>query len=324
MTLIGKSCGIFGPSNPVRRLAKAVVEFKYFDTIIMSLIAASTILLTLDNPLHDKKSAFAQALSGIDYVMTVAFTLECILHILVRGFVFNGPDSYLKDSWNVLDFMIVLFSLISIATVSLNLEIIKLFRMLRVLRPLRVLKRNFGLKIQVVSLLNSIPGVVNLLAITMLLLMLFGIQGVNFFAGKMYYCNMANLPESVHSKIVSEWDCCDYGGEWMRLDSNFDNVGQAMLTMFTMMTTEGWIGVMWLAVDATAIHQVPERDFQPAYILFFIAFLVFGALFILNLFVGVVLGQFSLEKDKLSNNNKLTRLQKEYLEVMQASYMTAP
>ena len=75
------------------------------------------------------------------------------------------------------------------------MEILKIFRILRVLRPLRVLKRNFGLKTQVVSLLNSIPGVVNLLGITMLLLMLFGIQAVNFFAGHMFYCDATNLPQ---------------------------------------------------------------------------------------------------------------------------------
>ena len=83
----------------------------------------------------------------------------------------------------------------------------------------------------------------------------------------------------------------------------------AMLTMFTMMTTEGWIAVMWLAIDATEIHKVPQRNHQPIYIIFFIAFLVFGSLFILNLFVGVVLSTFSAEKDKLSNNNLLTKLQ---------------
>ena len=85
----------------------------------------------------------------------------------------------------------------------------------------------------------------NLLAITGLLLMLFGIQGVNFFAGKMYYCNMENMPEEVQSDVKSEWDCYDYGGEWVAIAAGFDNVGQAMMTMFTMMTTEGWTDVMW-------------------------------------------------------------------------------
>ena len=66
--------------------------------------------------------------------------------------------------------------------------------MLRVLRPLRVLKRNLGLKIQVVSLLKSIPGIGNLMLILILVLMLFGIQGVTFFKGKFFYCHVDNIP----------------------------------------------------------------------------------------------------------------------------------
>ena len=62
-----------------------------------------------------------------------------------------------------------------------------------------------------------------------------------------------------------------------------------MVTMFNMMTTEGWIEVMWHAVDATEIHQEPIPGNKPVYILFFIIFLIFGALFILNAFVGVVI-----------------------------------
>lgn len=87
--------------------------------------------------------------------------------------------------------------------------------------------------------------------------MLFGIQGVNFFAGKMYYCYMDNIPESVHSLIQSKWDCQDFGGEWVNPITNFDNVGNAMMTMFTMMTTEGWTVIMFKLTDLTAIHQVP-------------------------------------------------------------------
>lgn len=34
--------------------------------------------------------------------------------------------------------------------------------------------------------------------------------------------------------------------EWKRHDFNFDNVGNAMLTLFTVMTFEGWPG--WVSV----------------------------------------------------------------------------
>ena len=111
------------------------------------LIGISTILLTLDNPLNDENGQLSKTLSRIDYVMTTLFTIECILNVIVRGFISNGPTSYLQDSWNILDFLIVIFSLVSIIAADLELEILKVFRILRVLRPLRVLKRNFGLKI---------------------------------------------------------------------------------------------------------------------------------------------------------------------------------
>ena len=48
--------------------------------------------------------------------------------------------------------------------------------------------------------------------------------------------------------------------------------------------------------------------------------MIIGSLFILNLFVGVVINTFNQEKEKLSNNNKMTDLQKEYVEVMIKCY----
>jgi len=73
--------------------------------------------------------------------------------------------------------------------------------MLRVLRPLRFLKRNLGLKIQVISLMNAIPGIGNLLLISMLILMIFGIQAVGLLKGTFYYCDTENIPEYAHDEI---------------------------------------------------------------------------------------------------------------------------
>ena len=46
----------------------------------------------------------------------------------------------------------------------------------------------------------------------------------------------------------------DYGGDWVNQEANFDNVINAMVTMFGMMSTEGWLEVMWSAVDSTVVH----------------------------------------------------------------------
>ena len=62
------------------------------------------------------------------------------------------------------------------------------------------------------------------------------------------------MPDYAVEEIKTKWDCIDYGGEWRNQEGNFDNVMNAMTTMFGMMSTEGWLNIMWNAVDATEIH----------------------------------------------------------------------
>jgi hypothetical protein len=58
--------------------------------------------------------------------------------------------------------------------------------------------------------------------------------------------------------------------------------------------------------------------------LFFIGYMIIGSLFILNLFVGVVITNFNLEKEKLFRNNQLTPLQAEYCDTMAKCYKARP
>ena len=97
-----------------------------------------------------------------------------------------------------------------------------------------------------------------------------------------------------------------------------------MVTMFNLMTSEGWIEVMWHAVDTTEINLAPKEFNSPHFIVFFILFLIFGALFILNAFVGVVISVFNDEKSKLTRENYLTDTQKEYIECLLKSYGSKP
>ena len=132
------------------------------------------------------------------------------------------------------------------------------------------------------------------------------------------------MPEYAVPGIKTKWDCFDYGGDWVNRADNFDNVLNAMVTMFGMMTTEGWLEVMWTAVDTTHINEVPLRDNKPFFIAFFSVFMVTGSLFILNLFVGVVINTFNIEKEKLSRNALMTDLQDEYVEVLIKCYLLKP
>jgi hypothetical protein len=65
------------------------------------------------------------------------------------GFLFNGKWSYLRQNWNMIDFLIIVFSLLSLTPLTDNLKIFKIFR---VFRFLRLITRNEELKVAVRAL----------------------------------------------------------------------------------------------------------------------------------------------------------------------------
>jgi hypothetical protein len=54
----------------------------------------------------------AEYSDGIDLTFLIIYTIEMILKIIALGFFMN-TNSYLRDSWNVLDFTVVVCGWIS-------------------------------------------------------------------------------------------------------------------------------------------------------------------------------------------------------------------
>lgn len=154
----------------------------------MLLIIISSVLLIAENPLNDPKSTQTKVFGYLDIFITFIFTLELLGKALTFGFIFNGKTSYMHSGWNNLDLFTVAISWISIGLSSLDLNAIKVLRVLRVLRPLKMISRNESLKIQIHSLLLSIPGIINVAILSGIFLLLFGIFFTNFFKGTFYHC----------------------------------------------------------------------------------------------------------------------------------------
>lgn len=154
------------------------------------MIAINSLLLVLDSPsLEDEyqKKTINSLLGIISYI----FIAECLVKIIAAGFVF-GPTTYLKDGWNVLDFVIVVFSILTIvfeAMLDSDVSFIKGFRSLRALRPLKVVSKNEGIKTVVNAIFQSIPSLFQVLLIVLLFLLVFGILGIQLFMGQIGYCN---------------------------------------------------------------------------------------------------------------------------------------
>jgi len=117
-------------------------------------------------------------------------------------------------------------------------------RVLRVVRPLRIVSKSEQLKIAINALVNSVPMLIPLIMFCGMFFFLFGIVGVQFFKGVYYDCITDNIDPKYHDLINYKYECMNYGGDWLRKDSNFDNITEAMLTMFKCSITEGWLDIL--------------------------------------------------------------------------------
>jgi hypothetical protein len=167
------------------------------------------------------------------------------MKIIVYGFLCNGPNSYLLSTWNIADFLIALISSAVYLPLSNSYEFVKVIRIVRVLKPLRMVKRYPGIRIAVESIIQSVPQFINLQLISFLVLLMFSVLGITFFKGLFYTCHNDNIPETMRDSVSTKWDCFDSGGEWITRPDNFDDVFKAMMTLFTAVTTEGWVSIMW-------------------------------------------------------------------------------
>jgi len=96
--------------------------------------------------------------------------------------------------------------------------------------------------------------------------------------------------------LKSKYDCIDYGGDWIIRDSNFDNIFEAMSTMFKVSLTEGWLDIMYWGRDQKGPNMIEGRDESMIWSAYYSLFIVVGAFFLLNLFDGIVIDNFNKER----------------------------
>lgn len=176
--------------NPIRLLIYKLTKSKWFETFILVIIICSSIKLTVDTYLINEPSDSPMVVVSnyLDLFFTAFFALESLVNSIAIGFV-QDKGSYLRESWNKLDFFIVVTSIVDLSFDGINLPVIKILRMLRTLRPLRFISHNSGMKIVVVALIESVGHIMNVAIVVVVVWLMFAILGVNIFGGKFQYCS---------------------------------------------------------------------------------------------------------------------------------------
>ncbi|XP_078393282.1 sodium channel protein type 4 subunit alpha-like [Cetorhinus maximus] len=276
----------------VRTLMFKLVNNRVFDGSVLFVILLSTITLTLDDKYLQNDVKVQLALQYLDYFYTFFFNFEMIVKVLGLGLT-----DYFTNVWTLLDFFLVVIGWLSMLGNSIQaFKSLRSFRTLRALRPLRAISRWEGMRLVVNALVASIPSISNVMFVCLVFWLIFGIVGVQIFGGTFFQCvdeNNERLPISIVNNR-SECDAYqDIGYQWVNPKINFDNVLAAYMALLQVATFEGWLEIMANAADTRGIDLQPEMGANPYSLFYFVAFIVIGTFFTLNLFIGIIIDNFN-------------------------------
>lgn len=167
----------------VRRKLKWLIEQTWFDHLILLIILLNSLSLAFYDYSDRSDTTFTNKLLAIiGRTFSVIFLVEALIKILALGFVFP-KNSYLRDPWNVLDFIV---SIIGIIDLLPNVPNLRALRTLRVLRPLKSINALPTMRRLVSTLIISLPNLGSVVIFLFFIFLLFGILGLYQFAGEQY------------------------------------------------------------------------------------------------------------------------------------------
>lgn len=181
--------------NSSQQKVKSIVEHKYVQGAIIALIIinAITIGLDADGKIH---LVLGDYFNHLDNFILLVFVIELVLKLYVYRW------SFFKDSWNVFDFIIIVFSLLP------ESGVFSVVRTLRILRTLRLLKKIPKLRMIIDALIASIPSIGWITVLLGLIFYIFAVIGTSLF-GQAY----------------PDW---------------FGSMSKTAYTLFQIMTLESW------------------------------------------------------------------------------------
>jgi hypothetical protein len=337
---------VTGIRGKCRRLALSI----WFERIVLLMIIISSVCLAIESPYNDPNSFGGILLSVLDMFLLTLFAIEMTVKMIGFGFwqlscfqlqireiatnkSFDGNalkfdvrvaaeagQPYFRVAWNWIDFIVVVsgfaeFILMRTFTGDMGfLRLVRAMRVFRVMRPLRLVKRNKGMRVIVEAIIAAIPVLANMVLIAMLFYIGFSILFVNLLKGKLWHCSL-DPTGSQRPDIVVKDGCLAAGGTWVNADSNFDNIGNSLVSLLHVGTSEGWLQVMRQVTRAVGIDYQPRRNASPEFGLLLIGVVALTNFFLMNLFIGVLIDQHMVTKAELTKLVAISTEERRWLQV---------
>ncbi len=241
----------------MQSILKQVADNPQFQQFITAVILLAGVVVGIET-YQSVADVYGTILHIINSAILWIFVAEVVVKVGAEG---NRPWRYFRDPWNVFDFIIV-----AVCFLPIDAQYVAVLRLARLLRVLKLVRALPKLQILVSALLKSIPSMVYVAILLVLLFYVYSVAAVFLFG--------ANDP--VH----------------------FSNLPLAMLSLFRVVTGEDWTDLMYIAMygcDNYGYGGIEAQCVAPNALpvfgaFFFVSFMLLGAMVILNLFIGVIMG----------------------------------
>ncbi|KAH7424703.1 hypothetical protein KP509_11G020300 [Ceratopteris richardii] len=237
-------------------------------------------------------------LNTIDAVLTSIFSVECFARIVCLG-LYKGPNTYLQNTYNRLDLLSVLDSWAQLIAIrfSKNMSFLRflVFRMFRAVLTLREIEFFAQVLAVFEALKRSMEPLEDVMLLSLVLLFFYSLIGLQFFGNDLQYrCVRQSDGQFAYPVIYcshstdrgfvcpSNQICKKAGGNPGSGIQTFDIIPFSLLTLFQVVSLEGWSFVM---------HVMGDVEFEYA-VAYFITLVVVVTYFLINIVVAAISGVF--------------------------------
>uniref|UniRef100_A0A2K5X3R1 Voltage-dependent P/Q-type calcium channel subunit alpha n=1 Tax=Macaca fascicularis TaxID=9541 RepID=A0A2K5X3R1_MACFA len=322
---VNRSLFLFSEDNVVRKYAKKITEWPYpfartpaaaapppppSASPLPATIIANCIVLALEQHLpDDDKTPMSERLDDTEPYFIGIFCFEAGIKIIALGFAFH-KGSYLRNGWNVMDFVVVLTGIL--ATVGTEFDL-RTLRAVRVLRPLKLVSGIPSLQVVLKSIMKAMIPLLQIGLLLFFAILIFAIIGLEFYMGKFHTTCFEEGTDTQASPAPCGTEeparTCPNGTKcqpyWEGPNNGitqFDNILFAVLTVFQCITMEGWTDLLYNSNDASG---------NTWNWLYFIPLIIIGSFFMLNLVLGVLSGEFAKERERVENRRAFLKLRRQ-------------
>ncbi|XP_006530659.1 voltage-dependent P/Q-type calcium channel subunit alpha-1A isoform X10 [Mus musculus] len=309
---VNRSLFLFSEDNVVRKYAKKITEWPPFEYMILATIIANCIVLALEQHLpDDDKTPMSERLDDTEPYFIGIFCFEAGIKIVALGFAFH-KGSYLRNGWNVMDFVVVLTGIL--ATVGTEFDL-RTLRAVRVLRPLKLVSGIPSLQVVLKSIMKAMIPLLQIGLLLFFAILIFAIIGLEFYMGKFHTTCFEEGTDDIQGESPAPCGTeepartCPNGTKcqpyWEGPNNGitqFDNILFAVLTVFQCITMEGWTDLLYNSNDASG---------NTWNWLYFIPLIIIGSFFMLNLVLGVLSGEFAKERERVENRRAFLKLRRQ-------------